>query len=512
MAVLAAASAFGQCNSIPNTGFNRFTGGSLGTGSFWSAGSGWNADISGRPVDPSSALWISTIRGGGAPNLGTQYSTSQWASWGEPWYGIFYHVVDGSKQPRVEVKYTAPEAYPESSDPGPFPIPFDPRIQGMFKGMPGTPEETKSWNFEGDKHIIVIDKKDCLLYELWNVYSANGKIHAGTGSVYDLLGGDRQRPYLFTGGASVSGLPLFAGTVRYDEIQAGEIKHPIAMTFLYQYGRGAFTGMATHHQYNVSGTDVTRPPFGAIARLKSTFDISGFSPAARTVLTALKKYGAIYVDGGRPGDMFFTTDDRWSTADMFQLSQIPLSSDNFEFIQTGPIYGDPFKGAPAPPTGPAPTIATFAATRTRIRAGEPVTLSWNVSGVPTRLRFITPNVGPVVTDFVVVKPTRTTTYTLMVQNENGRTTSTVTINVDGSSGGTTQQLYVGVGVSSIPNAAALRLTITKPDNSTETRECAASPCDVMMDPALTGQSLLLQYLSGTSQPLATSENITVKFP
>src|SRR5206468_4706250 len=133
----------------------------------------------------------------------------------------------------------------------------------------------------------------------------------GTGSVYDMLAGDHQRPYFKTGGASVSGMPLFAGAIRYDEIAAGQINHALAFTALPTNRSVAFTGMASHHQYRAGDYDPNTPAFGTKLRLRSDFDVSGFSPDNQTILRALKKYGMVLTDGGNTVDFFGGTDKRW---------------------------------------------------------------------------------------------------------------------------------------------------------------------------------------------------------
>src|SRR4029077_11657411 len=55
------------------------------------------------------------------------------------------------------------------------------------------------------------------------------------------------------------------------------------------------------------------PPMGARFRLKSTFNISGFSATTQVVLRAFQHYGLMLADNG--SDWFFggTTDDWWGT-------------------------------------------------------------------------------------------------------------------------------------------------------------------------------------------------------
>ena len=62
---------------------------------------------------------------------------------------------------------------------------------------------------------------------------------------------------------------------------------------------------------------------GARFRLRASFDGSGFSPAARVVIKAMKRYGLIVADNG--SDWYFqgTVDQRWTSSFVDQLKQIP---------------------------------------------------------------------------------------------------------------------------------------------------------------------------------------------
>jgi hypothetical protein len=79
------------------------------------------------------------------------------------------------------------------------------------------------------------------------------------------------------------------------------------------------------------------------------------------------------------------------------------------------------------PTGPSPAIASFTANPTTVSAGQPVTLSWSVTGA--MYNIVSPQVGPVRGTSVVVNPTATTTYGLYSTNQYGRKIAKVTVTV-----------------------------------------------------------------------------------
>jgi len=217
----------------------------------------------------------------------------------------------------------------------------------------------------------------------------------------------------------------------------------------------------------------------------------------------------VMMDGGTPMDLFGGGDNRWDFASTYELLTRLMLSDNgdFQVVQTGPIYCDPqYSCGLQPPTGAPPVISSFTSSSSTTYPGGAVTLNWNVSGVPSRIRFITPYVGPLVNDSVVVNPTTTTTYTLMVQNQNGRSTKTVTVVVT-PSGNPLTPLYVGVKL--VNGAASMRVTLTNPDGTTVVSNCTSSPCAVGVDTTVSGYSIQVQHLSSVGQVLAVSDTIPV---
>jgi hypothetical protein len=91
-------------------------------------------------------------------------------------------------------------------------------------------------------------------------------------------------------------------------------------------------------------------------------------------------------------------------------------------VQMNPIYTQSNL-----PTGAVPAIASFTASPSAVSAGTNVTLSWSVTDAS--YFDVTPQVGAIRGNGVVVTPSQTTTYTLNATNEFGRSTSTVTVTV-----------------------------------------------------------------------------------
>ncbi len=357
------------------------------------ADNAWNQNISNASVDPNSDAIINFI--GASTPLHPDFGAGLYDG---STIGIPYDIVSGS--PFVHIHFTA---YGSESDPGPMSIPHNAPIEGY--PHPGN----------GDRHVLVLDRDNCWLYELYYSFpQKNRSWNAASAAVWDLLN-DEQRPYTWTS-ADAAGLPVFAGLARYDEVASGQIQH--ALRFTLQYSREAFTPPASHWAPN--STNSFAAPMGMRLRLKASYDISSFPPQAKVILAGLQQYGMIMADNG--SSMFVTgdPDNRWSNDDLGTLKQVPASA--FEVLLMDPIY------TPSNvPQGQAPTIASFTANPPVSPPGQPVVLNWTVSGASYVI--VSPQVGAVRGSTVTVYPSVTTTYTLYATNQYHRSKKTVTATI-----------------------------------------------------------------------------------
>lgn len=241
----------------------------------------WNTPIDHLPVDPRSDEYVASIgrNTGLHPDFGTIWE-------GAP-IGIPYNIVSSSR-PRYPVNFM----YEDESDPGPYPVGGDLLIEGG-------PDS------QGDRHVLIVDQDECVLYELYRVERRAGGWHAGSGAIFD-LDSNLLRPDGWTS-ADAAGLPILAGLVRYDEVVAGEIAH--ALRFTASRTRKAHVWPARHDASSI--TDPSVPPMGQRFRLKASFDTSGFSPQVQVILQALKTYGMILADNGSNWYISGAPDSRW---------------------------------------------------------------------------------------------------------------------------------------------------------------------------------------------------------
>lgn len=353
----------------------------------------WNTDISQAYVDPNSDNIIDYI--GASVTLHPDFGAGTYQGHR---IGIPYQIVAGS-QPKVPV---IRGAYATESDPGPIPIPADALIEGY--PLPGN----------GDRHVLVLEKDGCWLYELSYAFRGKGFWVANGTSIWDMTINER-RPYTWTS-ADAAGLPIFEGLARHDEVASGAIHH--ALRFTVPTTRQAFVLPATHWASSV--TDSNAPPMGTRLRLKSGFNISTFPPDDQVILTALKKYGMILADNGSGIFITGAPDDAWNNDDLDQLKSITAS--NFEVVLMGTIY------TPANvPSGLSPEITSFTANPSAVSPGQAVTLSWSVSNA--EYNIVSPRVGPVRGNSVIVMPRATTTFRLSSTNQYGRKTARITVTV-----------------------------------------------------------------------------------
>jgi hypothetical protein len=268
------------------------------------ASSPWHENVSKLPLSPLSSAYIASIGASGFlhPDFGSNLT-----------YGIPYAVVP-RHQRKVAIHFTA---YGDQSDKGPYPIP------------PGAPVEGGAGS-SGDRHVLVVQAGACKLYELYDAHpDPDGSWDAGSGAVFDLRS-NKLRPDGWTS-ADAAGLPIFAGLIRYDEIQRGVINH--AIRFTAPETQAGFIHPATH--FASSSQDPDLPPMGLRLRLKASFDISHFPRVARIILRAMKTYGLILADNGSPWYFQGATDPRWNDNQLDSLKSVPASA--FEAVQTGPI-------------------------------------------------------------------------------------------------------------------------------------------------------------------------------
>src|SRR3954452_23403262 len=272
------------------------------------ASSPWNQRVDGEPVRPGSDAMVRAIGLDGTvhPDFGSgRYQGTR--------IGIPYQVVARHhKRSRVRFQYAS------EADKGPYPIPAHPKLEGG-----------------GDRHLLIVQRGSCKLFELFAARKTHSGWTAGSGAIFNLRS-NHLRPKGWTS-ADAAGLPILPGLARYGELAKGEIRH--ALRFTVAQTRSAFIFPARHSptpfffppRHSASDlTDPNLPAMGQRLRLKASVDISDLPRQARIVATALKRYGMIVADNGSDWFISGAPDPRWNNDDLHQLGR--LKGSDFEVV------------------------------------------------------------------------------------------------------------------------------------------------------------------------------------
>jgi len=263
----------------------------------------WNQRVDGLPLHSRSDAIVRSI--GVDQGLHADFGSGRYE--GRP-IGIPYTTVS-KRQKRVRVSFE----YADESDRGPYPIPRNAPIEGGRSS-------------DGDRHVIVVDRDRCKLYELFAAYPRSGgrSWRAGSGAIWSLKS-NRLRPEGWTS-ADAAGLPILPGLARYEEARRGRIDH--ALRFTVSRSRRAYVYPARH--FASSDDDPDLPAMGQRLRLKASFDISGYPRQSRIVLQALKEYGMIVADNGSEWTISGAPSSGWDNDDLRALSDVEGSA--FEVV------------------------------------------------------------------------------------------------------------------------------------------------------------------------------------
>ena len=286
----------------------------------------WNTDVSAAPLDANSANFITFI------NLGNNASPKKLhPDFGgdDPdipgnVFGFPFIVVDGT-QAKLTVTFD-PQAAGESDGVGtPFyPIPTAAiTTPGWVEGgQPGNVDQRAS----ADRHILIVDKTNNTLYELFNVWHNGSGWVAYSGAFFNMNTNNR-RPETWTS-ADAAGLAILPGLVRYDEVAGpDEIRHAFRVTVRSSNG----------HVYPASheaGSMANALPMGARLRLKASTNLSTYPASMQKIFRAFKKYGLIVADNG--SDMYIsgTYDTGWDNG-ILNPAFGALTANDFEVVQLG---------------------------------------------------------------------------------------------------------------------------------------------------------------------------------
>jgi hypothetical protein len=279
----------------------------------------WNLVVEDWPTHPNSKKIVATI----GANKPLRYN---------PDMGF---ILVPPKQKKVPVKLLT---YPDESDPGPYMVPDNIPIEGWpafhrrdakYRDMTLDDLQRDKLNENGDRHAIVVDPTNRMLYEFYQLKKVENGWQASNEATFDLKS-NKLRPDGWTS-TDAAGLPLFPSVVRYDELKRGIVEHAMRMTVA--RSRKAYVYPATHYASQL--TDENLPRMGERLRLRQSFDISTFSPEVQAILKGLKKYGVLVADNGLDWAISCAPDER---IPVLHDELRKISGADFEVVQPPPGY------------------------------------------------------------------------------------------------------------------------------------------------------------------------------
>lgn len=235
----------------------------------------FNTRIDGLSVNTNSGAWITELNANSIRYNG----------------GFPLNYVDNTGTSESEVFYYTP------GNNGTYQVPSYPvgQIEGGWLSA-------RQYNpFNWDHHLLTMNTQTGQIYEFYQYYPAGTATGEGCPTCTSQSGVQyANSSYVLSpnGAPTAAGIYEWPLQIRLQEVEqaiatSGSINHAIGVTFSPGFMSNTFIWPAT-----LSASDGGIVPFGARFRLKSAYDISGYSSTAKIFLTQLKNYGLVAVDGG----------------------------------------------------------------------------------------------------------------------------------------------------------------------------------------------------------------------
>jgi hypothetical protein len=312
----------------------------------------WNQDVSSAPLRSNSAQmmmhleYLATLHTGSGKWGGDSTSSNRDFQIDLSMYVLH---ADGSTPAAAVVAWPNSAGYysVDCDDPGSqtqFPVPAGGGIEGT------SPPSYSCDATSNDCHLLVGNDATNVLHESYNTNNLDASgLHTRCALKWDLT---RVYPRYGRGehctSADGAGFPIAPLLFNADEVWAaaqaqGDLGH--AIRFILGNSRmmdNKYVHPASHGTTATSDTDVNAVPYGSRLRLKSTFDVNGFSPkeSVRAILRTLQKYGMFLADGGSiplTGEADDFNTHKWADADIAidTHSLFGVNPTDFEVIEAG---------------------------------------------------------------------------------------------------------------------------------------------------------------------------------
>ena len=336
---------------------------------------------------------------------------------------------------------------------------YTPADNGAFQ-IPAYPEAKieGGWftrtNGNIDHHLLTIDTTTGMFQEMYQYYPAGTNSACPTCTSQSGLRYSNSTYALPANGSTdAAGMYLMPLVLRVQEVEqaiatGSPINHALRMTLQNGYLHNAYLWPATASTNAGGGLNY----YGERVRLKSSFNISGFSPIAQILLTQLKQYGLIIADGGPGWDIVSPDATKIPIAIFNAMAEIGgagISPSNFEVVDESGLMLSPTSGE----TTTNREIITFTRTSDSAKASVEVVLTGVTVGLPNDILYIQAGVAA-------------QQFTAFVQ---GGTNNTVTWSMSPSVGTLTSGgLYTAPTTSA--NIQTTTVTATSTDNTSVAAE------------------------------------------
>lgn len=225
-----------------------------------------------------------------------------------------------------------------------------------------------------DCHLLVVDKGNKKLLELYNTTTSGGNVTALCAINWDLT---KAYPDNLRGdgctSADAGGFPITAMLANADEVAAGEIPHALRFTLPNNRIRKHVYVHPGTHTTNPTSGGPDMPPYGVRLRLRADYPLGSLpSDGARTIAKALQRFGMYLADGGNvpltlQSDQLTT--HKWSQLNVGSHALDGISAADFEVVE----YSTPI-GSPTGPLADCVLNLALAALRRRRWLGVSIVL------------------------------------------------------------------------------------------------------------------------------------------
>jgi serine/threonine-protein kinase len=197
---------------------------------------------------------------------------------------------------------------------------------------------------DGDCHLIVVDRRNDRLYEMWRANITGSTFSGGCLASWDMT-----RVYPAEGrgeqctSADAAGFPIAPLLFSADEVAAAvagttEINHAIRFILPNSRMRAGYYVRPATHAGGPSASSQYAPTYGTRWRLKADFDMNRLpNDGARAVARALQRYGMVLADGGSIA--LTGQSDRYTAAKWDGLlgprDLVGIEPGDFEVVDTG---------------------------------------------------------------------------------------------------------------------------------------------------------------------------------